>query len=248
MEVSSYVLLHYPLSALRRTCPRQPGRRRRTHCDMLSLKVRTTTDKTANQKPRSPMTHKRHVLREAKLIILRVALLPLTFIITTGCSQGAASSVVSAKTSNQLAPPEEAGVLEVATRNGSTTYYLDRHENPTGPEYSLVSQFAASKGWTVNWTMYDSTSAVLQALKSGNTHMAAAGLTHLPSRSQQFTRGPAHTEIIEQLVCHRQMRPMPRMPENLSSVDITVTADSSYVETLNKLASEHEGILFTDCL
>lgn len=192
------------------------------------------------------MTHKRHVLREAKLIILRVALLPLTFIITTGCSQGAASSVVSAKTSNPLAPPEEAGVLEVATRNGSTTYYLDRHENPTGPEYSLVSQFAASKGWTVNWTMYDSTSAVLQALKSGNTHMAAAGLTHLPSRSQQFTRGPAHTEIIEQLVCHRQMRPMPRMPENLSSVDITVTADSSYVETLNKLASEHEGILFTE--
>ncbi|MCL1486539.1 MAG: membrane-bound lytic murein transglycosylase MltF [Marinobacter sp.] len=135
-------------------------------------------------------------------------------------------------------------MLEVATRNGSTTYYLDRHENPTGPEYSLVSQFAESKGWTVNWTMHESTSAVLKALKSGKVHIAAAGLTHLPSRTQQFTRGPAHTEIIEQLVCHREIRPMPRKPEDIANVSIAVTASSSYVETLDTLAKEHEGIEF----
>ena len=166
-------------------------------------------------------------------------LLPFTASIMAGCSQGAPGSAA-----DRLAPPEETGVLEVATRNGSTTYYIDRDENPTGPEFSLVSQFAQSRGWTVNWTMHESTSAVLEALKSGKVHIAAAGLTHLPSRTEQFTRGPAHTEISEQLVCHREMRPMPRKPEDMANIIIAVTASSSYVETLNTLAKEHEGIEF----
>ena len=176
---------------------------------------------------------------------LKGALLPLIAIMA-GCSQGESEIASTHKPAEQLAPPQETGVLEVATRNGATTYYLDRHQNPIGPEFSLVSRFAESKGWTVNWTMHDSTAEVLQALEAGNTHLAAAGLTHLPSRTERFTRGPAHTEITEQLVCHRDMRPMPRKPESMPEVSIAVTADSSYVETLNKLASEHEGITFTE--
>ena len=176
---------------------------------------------------------------------LKGAVLPL-ILIMAGCSQSDSDAASTSKPAEQLAPPEETGVLEVATRNGATTYYLDRHQNPIGPEFSLVSRFAESKGWTVNWTMHDSTAEVLQALESGNTHLAAAGLTHLPSRTERFTRGPAHTEITEQLVCHRDMRPMPRKPESMPEVSIAVTADSSYVETLNKLASEHEGITFTE--
>lgn len=176
---------------------------------------------------------------------LKGAVLPL-IVIMAGCSQGESESASISKTAEQLAPPQETGVLEVATHNGATTYYLDRHQNPIGPEFSLVSRFAESKGWTVNWTMHDSTAEVLQALEAGNTHLAAAGLTHLPSRTERFTRGPAHTEITEQLVCHRDMRPMPRKPESMPEVSIAVTADSSYVETLNKLASEHEGITFTE--
>ena len=176
---------------------------------------------------------------------LKGALLPL-IVIMAGCSQGESESTSISKTAEQLAPPQETGVLEVATRNGATTYYLDRHQNPIGPEFSLVSRFAESKGWTVNWTMHDSTAEVLQALEAGNTHLAAAGLTHLPSRTERFTRGPAHTEITEQLVCHRDMRPMPRKPESMPEVSIAVTADSSYVETLNKLAGVHKGITFTE--
>ena len=176
---------------------------------------------------------------------LKGALLPLIAIMA-GCSQGESETASTHKPAEQLAPPQETGVLEVATRNGATTYYLDRHQNPIGPEFSLVSRFAESKGWTVNWTMHESTAEVLQALEAGNTHLAAAGLTHLPSRTERFTRGPAHTEITEQLVCHRDMRPMPRKPESMPEVSIAVTADSSYVETLNKLAIEHEGITFTE--
>jgi peptidoglycan lytic transglycosylase F len=182
-----------------------------------------------------------HVHKRGMALIM----LPLALTITA-CSQPSADQPSAKEASAEIGSPEETGVLQVATRNGSTTYYLDRHENAIGPEYSLVSKFAESKGWTVEWTMYDSTAQVLEALESGATHLAAAGLTHLPSRSERFTRGPAHTEITEQLVCHREQRPMPRLPAELAGVEIRVTAASSYVETLNKLAGQHEGIAFTE--
>jgi len=176
---------------------------------------------------------------------MALIMLPLALTITA-CSQPSADQPSAEKASAEIGSPEETGVLQVATRNGSTTYYVDRHENPIGPEYSLVSEFAESKGWTVEWTMYDSTAQVLDALESGATHLAAAGLTHLPSRTERFAKGPAHTEITEQLVCHREQRPMPRLPEEMAGVEIRVTAASSYVETLNKLAGQHEGIAFTE--
>ena len=148
--------------------------------------------------------------------------------------------------STGLKPPSETGILKVATRNGSTTYYLDRHENPVGPEYALVSDYAQARGWEVEWTMLDSTADVLAALEAGTTHLAASGLTHLHSRNELFTPGPAHTEITEQLVCHRDDRPLPRKPEDIQGIDIAVTAGSSYVDTLNELAGQHPEIEFRE--
>lgn len=145
-----------------------------------------------------------------------------------------------------LKPPSETGILKVATRNGSTTYYLDRHENPIGPEHSLIRDYANARGWQVEWTMLDSTKAVLNSLAEGTTHLAAAGLTHLASRDDQYTRGPAHTEITEQLVCHRGARPLPRTPEDIAGTDIVITAGSSYAETLGKMAEQFPGITFTE--
>lgn len=169
-------------------------------------------------------------------------------LIVTGCSENSSNntSPTGQPVSADLAPPSETGVLKVATRNGSTTYYLDRHENPIGPEYALISDYADARGWQVEWTMLDSTSDVLEALASGTTHLAAAGLTHLASRDERFTRGPAHTEITEQLVCHRDARPLPRKPEDIPGTDIVVTAGSSYVETLNALNDQYPGIGFRE--
>lgn len=168
------------------------------------------------------------------------SLLALPLLIA-GCTDGSGP-----QSATDLQPPSETGVLKVATRNGSTTYYLDRHENPVGPEYTLISDYASARGWEVEWTMHDSTRAVLQSLDAGTTHLAAAGLTHRPSRTERFTRGPAHTEITEQLVCHRDARPLPRLAEQMPGTEIVVTADSSYVETLNGLADQHPGIEFTE--
>ncbi|KEF33130.1 Transglycosylase, Slt family [Marinobacter nitratireducens] len=174
--------------------------------------------------------------------VLKTGLLALPLVLA-GCGQ---SGEGEGQTQTSLKPPSETGILKVATRNGSTTYYLDRHENPIGPEHSLIQDYAEARGWEVEWTMLDSTSAVLDTLAAGNTHLAAAGLTHLPSRDEKFARGPAHTEITEQLVCHRDTRPMPRKPDAIAGTEIVITAGSSYAETLTKLADTNAGIEFTE--
>ncbi|MDR5899507.1 membrane-bound lytic murein transglycosylase MltF [Halomonas vilamensis] len=146
----------------------------------------------------------------------------------------------------QLDPPEPGETLKVATRNSATTYYLDRDETPAGPEHDLVASFADAHNWQVEWTLFNSTSEVLQALKDGEFHLAAAGLTHLPSRDGHFTQGPTHTDIVEQLVCHRDMRPLPRQIEEMAGLNIRVTADSSYAEKLETLVNQHTGIAFEE--
>lgn len=146
----------------------------------------------------------------------------------------------------ELVSPSESGILKVATRNGSTTYYLDRHENPAGPEYALIKDYAADRGWQVEWTMYESTQAVMQSLETSSAHLAAAGLTHRAARDEKFAWGPAHTEVTEQLVCHRDHRPLPDSNTELKDVDIVVTRDSSYVGTLNAIKATQPGINFQE--
>ena len=145
-----------------------------------------------------------------------------------------------------LPSPDESGLLQVVTRNGSTTYYLDRHEREVGPEYDLVMAFAAAHGWEVEWNMVPTTADVLEVLAGGGAHLAASGLTHLDSRNERFERGPAHTEITQQVVCHRETEPMPRSVEELTDVGLHVTADSSYAERLSRLAEDHAGLDFIE--
>ncbi len=133
-------------------------------------------------------------------------------------------------------------MLQVVTRNGSTTYYLDRHERPAGPEYDLATEFAQNQGWEMEWNGVPATKEGLETLEEGRAKLEAAGLTHLESRNTRFERGPAHTEITQQVVCHRDIRPKPSALEDLADVEIEVTADSSYSEELQDLSEKHPGL------
>ncbi|MEQ6917080.1 membrane-bound lytic murein transglycosylase MltF [Halomonas aquatica] len=168
---------------------------------------------------------------------LLFALLPLTMLQACGPDEPPVTL---------LDPPESGGTLKVATRNAATTYYLDRQESPAGPEHDLVLAFAEANGWQVEWTLLGSTAEVLEAMATNEFDMAAAGLTHLPSRDERFRQGPTHTDIVEQLVCHREMRPMPREVEEMAGVDIRVTAESSYAEKLASLVNTYTGIDFEE--
>ncbi|WP_458525625.1 membrane-bound lytic murein transglycosylase MltF [Onishia taeanensis] len=164
-------------------------------------------------------------------------LLATALLMLSGCGEPSAPP---------LAAPGETGVLKVATRNGATTYYFNRHEAPAGPEYDLTRRFAEARGVKIEWSLFDSTVEVLEALEAGEVHLAAAGLTQLPARNARFTPGPVHTDIVEQLVCHRDMRPLPRELADLAEVEIRVTAASSYSQQLTSLVNDHTGITFEE--
>lgn len=154
-------------------------------------------------------------------------------LVLSGCDQGPVAGASA---------PEESGVLVVATRNGPTTWYVGPDQMAAGPEHDLVEAFAESQGWTVAWQVHDSTAAVLAALEEGDAHLAAAGLTHLPSRDQRFHKGLTHGEVIQQVVCHREDRPLPDTAEELAGIDLHVTGDSSYVSRLESLAETVDGL------
>jgi membrane-bound lytic murein transglycosylase F len=135
------------------------------------------------------------------------------------------------------------GTLRVATRNAPTTWYLDRHDQPAGPEYDLVVAFAEHLKVEAELVVRDTPAAVLEAIDAGEADLAAAGLTATEARSGRYLFGPAYKVIHEQLVCHRE-GPRPRAIAGLASVGIAIPSGTSYVETLEALARDHPEITF----
>ncbi|WP_019568619.1 membrane-bound lytic murein transglycosylase MltF [Thioalkalivibrio sp. ALMg13-2] len=170
------------------------------------------------------------------------ALIPaalLALLAGCGSENGQPGTMVSnAAAGDRLASVDETGTLRVVTRNAPTTWYFDQHLETSGTEHDLVEGFALAHGWKVEWVMADSVSGVLEALESGAAHMAAAGLTHLPSRDERFRRGPHYMEVSEQVVCHRDLSGLPGSTDELEGVDLVVSAGSSYVETLEEALPE----------
>ena len=173
------------------------------------------------------------------------ALVPAAvLVLLAGCGpeNGQSETMMSnASAGERLASVEETGTLRVVTRNAPTTWYFDQHLEPAGTEHDLVEGFAQAHGWQVEWVMAESVSGVLEALASGEAHMAAAGLTHLASRDERFHRGPEYMEITEQVVCHRDSDDKPGSADELEGVDLVVSAGSSYVETLQDVLPESAG-------
>lgn len=126
------------------------------------------------------------------------------------------------------------GTLVVLTRNAPTTYYIDRHGQPAGPEYDLVTAFAESIGVAVEFELRPTVDAILNALEAGEGDLAAAGLTVLESRQQRFRFGPSYQPVTQQVVCRRGGE-TPESIEELVGLDIVVIASSSYVAKLEEL-------------
>lgn len=125
----------------------------------------------------------------------------------------------------------KSGKLTVLTTNLPTTYYYDRDNNLAGPEFDMTQAFAKSLQVDVEYKVYDSTIEVLNALRDGEGDVASAGLTVTGSRRKEFDFGPVYQEVNEFLVCHRSKRNI-KKSEELSNIDVVVTAASSYIDSL----------------
>jgi membrane-bound lytic murein transglycosylase F len=127
----------------------------------------------------------------------------------------------------------ERGELVVLTTNQPTTYYIDRDDEPTGPEFDMVTSFARSLGVETRFIEYDSTEGVIAALRNAEGDIAAAGLTITGERKAEFDFGPVYMDVSEYLVCHRDT-PVVKTIEDLSGLEIVVPNATSYADTLNK--------------
>jgi membrane-bound lytic murein transglycosylase F len=143
------------------------------------------------------------------------------------------SSSDQGKTENLLGQIINKKELVVLTTNQPTTYYIDRDENPTGPEYDMTRSFAKSLGVETRYIEFDSTEAVIDALRKGEGDIAAAGLTITSERQAEFDFGPAYMDVSEYLVCHRDTGFVDDI-EDLKGLEIVVPTATSYVDTLHR--------------
>lgn len=128
------------------------------------------------------------------------------------------------------------GKLVVLTRNAPTTYYIDRHGHPAGPEYDLVESFAAFIGVKTDYIIKPTIDDILNALADGKADIAAAGLTITPKRQKKYRFGPPYQEITPQVVTRRD-RVQPESIADLTDLQIKVITSSSYTERLHRLKS-----------
>ncbi len=128
---------------------------------------------------------------------------------------------------------QQRGKITFLTTNLPITYYYDREDKLAGPEYEMAQAFAESLQVEAEYKVYESTKAVINALRNNEGDIAAASLTVTAERKKEFDFGPVYQKVNEYLVCHRNKRRIKKI-EGVGDLEIIVTADSSYIETLKK--------------
>lgn len=135
------------------------------------------------------------------------------------------------------------GRLVVLTRLAPTTYYLGT-EGQTGFEYLATQALGAKLGVEVEYRTYDSTLALLEALRAGKGHIAATGLLVDEALKEGLAEGPGYQSVSDIVVCRRD-RPQRRSVKDLAGLKIWVTAGTSAAERLvsmqNDLPEPAEG-------
>lgn len=140
-----------------------------------------------------------------------------------------------------LAEIQRSGQLIVLTQNNPTVYYVDRHEQESGPEYKLVKDFAKSLGVEPVFIIKNSVVELIDAISRGEGDLATAGLTITKERKQKVLFGPPYHTVSQQVVCRRGGE-RPSNIRKLVGTDLVVIAGSSYEERLKELQKQHPDL------
>ncbi|PWG65368.1 membrane-bound lytic murein transglycosylase MltF [Sediminicurvatus halobius] len=152
----------------------------------------------------------------------------------------------SAAAARDLAAIRESGELVVITRNAPTTWYIDRDDQPAGPEHDLIKSLAAELGLAVRWKMVPTVAEALAGIANGEADIAAAGLTITEAREERFRFGPPYQQVTQQVVCRRD-NVQPETVAELVGLEIEVIAGSSYSERLSELqANGHPDLAWRE--
>ena len=128
----------------------------------------------------------------------------------------------------------EVGELRVVTRHSPTTYFVGP-DGPAGPEFDLVRGFAEQLGVTLVISTVDNVSEILPQLISGESHMAAAGLSITESRREYLSFGHPYDTVDMHLI-YKVGTGKPRSIEEAIGRSIEVVAGSSHSDMLASLS------------
>ena len=135
--------------------------------------------------------------------------------------------------------------LIVLTRNAPSTWYEGR-EGLVGPEYDLITSFAEHHGVSVRFEVMDSVDDILEAIRHGNVHMAAAGITRTQLRQDSgYHFGPSYQQVEQLVVCRRANGKIPKTPADLVGKKLAVIEGSSYEETFQGFKQKHSELQWT---
>ena len=126
---------------------------------------------------------------------------------------------------------KQRGKLIVLTTNTPTTYYFNRDNQLTGPEFDMTQAFAKSLQLDVEYKVYDSTKNLLIALRNNEGDIAASALTINEQRKKEFDYGPVYQTTNEIIVCHRNDKKIKNKKE-LNRLDVVIAADTTFIESL----------------
>lgn len=135
---------------------------------------------------------------------------------------------------------KQQGELVVATRVGPTTYYREL-ERETGFEYELARSFAAFLDVDLRIVTYDDLGQMLEDVRQGKVHLAAAGLAITPERARQFRFTSPYQQTSQQVI-YRLGTPRPSTIEDLYQRRISVLANSNHHEYLTLLQQQHPAL------
>ena len=138
----------------------------------------------------------------------------------------------------------EVGELRVVTRDSPTTYF-EGPDGPAGPEFDLVRGFAKDLGVTLIINTVDSISEILPHLISGQSHMAAAGLSITKSRREYLAFGHPYDTVDMHLI-YKLGTGKPRSIDQVIGRTIEVVASSSHSDMLASLSQIYPDLAWSE--
>lgn len=123
-----------------------------------------------------------------------------------------------------------AGEINIVTRNGPTTYFIDK-SGPTGFEFALATALAQDLKVDLAINLQFSLGAIFRMLRRNEVDLAAAGLTLTSGRQSKYP----HTEPYYQLkpqVVYVAGTYRPRKAADMLGMSLTVLAGSSHADSL----------------
>jgi membrane-bound lytic murein transglycosylase F len=118
------------------------------------------------------------------------------------------------------------GELRVVTRTAPLAFYRGADDTPVGPEYELARRFADELGVKLKITPLHSYAEIYDALRTGQAHMAAAGLKVPLQPIAGVAFGPAYQRVREHLI-YRRGATRPGSLAEIGNGDLEIAADSA---------------------